>query len=312
MRQDRSRRRDVDGILLLDKPLGLSSNQALQQVKRLYRAAKAGHTGSLDPLATGMLPICLGQATKLSAYLLESDKRYLATVALGVKTSTGDAEGQVVATSDPAGVTPAMIERALAACLGRITQVPPMHSALKHQGQRLYDLAREGIEVEREPREVTIHAIALTGCKLPRFEIDVRCSKGTYVRTLAEDIAASLGQAGHLAALRRLEVTPFGGLALVTPEAIEAAADDAARDALLLAPVAALSGWPQVTVDADRAHYLAQGQAVRIAGAPREGLVAVLSGSGRLLGIAQGEGGGMIAPRRWLGAGPLPDEPKSL
>ncbi|MGB0956674.1 MAG: tRNA pseudouridine(55) synthase TruB, partial [Panacagrimonas sp.] len=181
--------RDIDGILLLDKPVGLSSNQALQQVRRLFRARKAGHTGSLDPLASGMLPICLGQATKLCGQLLASDKRYRTVIRLGRKTNTGDAEGTVVEQSNPVDLSRARIEQTLQGFVGAIQQVPPMYSALKHEGQRLYDLARKGVEVQRQARTVQIHAIELLGWQSPDLEVEVHCSKGTYIRVLGEDIA---------------------------------------------------------------------------------------------------------------------------
>jgi tRNA pseudouridine55 synthase len=302
MTADRPPKRAIDGILLLDKPLGLSSNQALQQVKRLFRAAKAGHTGSLDPLATGVLPLCFGEATKLSGYLLDSDKRYVATARLGEKTSTGDAEGDVVARSDPSTITPNMMEAAMASLRGPIRQIPPMHSALKRDGKPLYELARAGIEVERAPREVTIHGLDLIAFRSPLLEFDVRCSKGTYIRTLAEDLAAKLGQCAHLTALRRVSVEPFDSRPLHTLEQLEQAATqgEAALDALLLEPGAALAGWTGLEVDADGAFYLGRGQAVRVGGAPAAGLVAVRSASGRLLGIGEATGGGTVAPRRWF------------
>ncbi|MGH8431877.1 MAG: tRNA pseudouridine(55) synthase TruB, partial [Solimonas sp.] len=216
-------RRAVNGILLFDKPRGFSSNDALQRVKRLFRAEKAGHTGNLDPLATGLLPICFGQATKLCGHLLDSDKRYLARVKPGEKTTTGDTEGEVIQRSDAGLLSREALEAVLPAFTGTIRQVPPMYSALKHQGQRLYELAREGVEVERQPREVAIHELRLTAFEPGGFELDVRCSKGTYIRTLAEDLAAALGQCAHLVALRRTEVAPFEG-AIRTWEDLQAAA----------------------------------------------------------------------------------------
>lgn len=294
-------RRAVDGILLLDKPLGWSSNDALQKVRRLFRAEKGGHTGSLDPLATGLLPLCFGQATKLCGHLLDSDKRYLARVKLGEKTATGDAEGDVIARSDATTVTRAALEAALPAFTGVISQVPPMYSAVKHQGRRLYELAREGTEVERAPREVTIHGLALGSFEDGVFELDIRCSKGTYVRTLAEDLAAALGQVAHLVGLRRTEVAPFQG-EMVTLEMLLAAAEQGEDrlDAFLQDAVVAVADWPQVRVEADRAHYLAHGQPVRVVGAPRSGRVAVLSLEGRLLGLAEMNPDGLVAPRRWM------------
>jgi tRNA pseudouridine55 synthase len=294
-------RRPVHGILLFDKPLGLSSNDALQRVKRLFRAEKAGHTGSLDPLASGMLPICFGQATKLCGQLLESDKRYIARLRLGEKTATGDAEGEVVARSEVSGLTREALEAAIPAFTGPITQVPPMYSALKHQGQRLYELAREGIEIERQPRAVTIHELRLTAFGGGECEIDVRCSKGTYIRTLAEDLAAAVGSCAHLVGLRRTAVAPFEGQPLAW-EALEALArqGEAALDACLLDPALALRDWPQVRVEQARAHYLSRGQAVRIAGAPGNGRLAVLDEAGRLLCLAEIDADGLVAPRRWL------------
>lgn len=304
MKKPRIAWRTVNGILLFDKPSGLSSNEALQRVRRLFRAEKAGHTGNLDPLATGMLPICFGQATKLCGYLLDSDKRYRALVRLGEKTATGDAEGEVIARSDAGAVSRETLEQVLPSFMGRIRQIPPMYSALKHQGQRLYRLAREGVEVERAPREVTIHALTLTAFGTGEFEIDVHCSKGTYIRTLAEDIAAAFGQCAHLIGLRRLQVSPFGE-AMTSWDELEARAlggGEAALDAWLLNGAVAVNDWPQVRLDPDRAHFMAHGQAVRVAGVPSEGRVAVLDGEGLLLGIAEIDGNGMLAPRRWLTA----------
>jgi len=294
-------RRPVHGILLFDKPLGLSSNDALQRVKRLFRAEKAGHTGSLDPLASGMLPICFGQATKLCGQLLESDKRYTARLRLGEKTVTGDAEGEIIARSDTAGLTREVLEAAIPAFTGPITQVPPMYSALKHQGQRLYELAREGVEVERQPRTIIIHELRLTAFGGGECEIDVRCSKGTYIRTLAEDLAAAVGQCAHLVGLRRSAVDPFEGEPL-SWEALETLAGqgEAALDACLLDAATAVRGWPQVRVEAARAHYLGRGQAVRVAGSPGQGRVAVLDEAGHLLCLAEVDADGLVAPRRWL------------
>jgi len=294
--------REVSGILLLDKPAGLSSNAALQKVKRLYQAAKAGHTGSLDPLATGLLPICLGQATKLSGFLLEGDKRYEVRARVGEKTTTGDAEGEVTATSDASLLTRDALETALPRFTGDLLQRPPMYSALKHQGRRLYEIAREGGDVERPERPVRIHALRLTGFDARGFELEVHCSKGTYVRTLVEDLAAAVGQCAHVAALRRTGAAPFDASGMRTPEQLEQAAAQGldALDALLLPTADALGGWPRVQVDADRAFYLSRGQPVRVAAAPREGLLAVLDESGRLLGIGEIDPDGRVAPRRWM------------
>jgi tRNA pseudouridine55 synthase len=297
-------RRPVDGILVLDKPPGMSSNAALQHVKRIFRADKAGHTGALDPLATGLLPVCLGQATKLSGYLLDADKRYVVRAAVGASTTTGDAEGPVTHRSDAAALTRERLEAALPAFTGAIRQRPPMYSALKRDGQPLYELARAGIEVEREARPVHIHGLRLTAFEPGSFELDVRCSKGTYIRTLVEDLAAAAGQCAHVASLRRLDAGPFREADMVSPEALEQAAGQGveALDALLLAPLAGLAAWPRVEVDAGQAGRLAKGQAVDTAAAA-PGLVAVTGAGGVLLGIAERAADGRLAPRRWMAPG---------
>jgi tRNA pseudouridine55 synthase len=296
--------RRVDGILLFDKPLGLSSNAALQQVRRLYQAEKGGHTGSLDPLATGALPICLGEATKLSGVLLDADKHYVAEARLGVRTSTGDAEGVPVQT---APVPPIEALRASALELvGEIDQVPPMYSALKHDGQRLYELARQGIEVERSSRRVTIHALSIEPTDdTSLVRVHVSCSKGTYVRTLIEDLARAAGSCASLAGLRRTAVAPFEGWPLVNLPQLEAAAASGfeALDALLMAPVVALRHWPQFAANADQAAQLARGQAIMVAGVAAPGRVAVTGPDGSLLGIAEVTADGVIQPRRLLRPG---------
>ncbi len=241
----------MHGVLLLDKPIGLSSNDALQKAKRLYRAEKAGHTGTLDPLATGLLPLCFGAATKFSQVSLDADKAYRATLQLGRTTSTGDAEGDVLLERSVA-VTREQIAAACASFVGRIAQVPPMHSALKHEGRALYDYARAGIEVERAPREVTIHAIEIVERRDDVLVIDVRCSKGTYIRTLAADIGEALGCGAHLSALRR---TVSGALSVADAHTLEALAalDEAGRDALLLPADTLLAAWPEVRLNDDDA-----------------------------------------------------------
>lgn len=307
--QYRRQRREITGILLLDKPSGISSNEALQRVKRLYRADKAGHTGSLDPLATGVLPICLGDATKLCGVLLESDKSYQATVALGVRTSTGDTEGDVVETSDSSQVTRAELEAVLPGFVGEIQQIPPMYSALKREGQPLYALARAGIEVEREPRTVTLHRLELTAFSSASFQFEVRCSKGTYIRTLAEDIARALGQCAHLTALRRTAVVPFEGQAMVDFDQLDALAGTMALDTLLIAPAAGLGHWPQAQVNPAQAEDLSHGRPISSAGFGLPlGRLAVLDQAGCLLALGEATADGRIWPRRWLlsgGAGRL-------
>jgi len=262
-------RRAVHGVLLLDKPLGLSSNDALQAAKRLYRAEKAGHTGTLDPLATGLLPLCFGAATKFSQVSLDADKRYSATLKLGVRTSTGDAEGEAIDTRRVDIDTRDM----LAACarfIGEIEQVPPMHSALKRDGKALYEYARAGVEVEREPRRVVIREINLMGGLHDEWMIDVRCSKGTYIRTLAEDIGEALGCGAHLIALRR---TGSGPLTLDHAVTLDQLADmsEPQRDAMLLPADTLLADWPAVRLDDDDAGRFLSGVRRRLplADAPR-------------------------------------------
>lgn len=299
MAKGKSRRRSVDGILLLDKPLGLSSNAALQNVKHLFNAEKAGHTGSLDPLATGLLPICLGEATKLSAYLLDADKRYQARVRLGVRTSTGDGEGSQTATSDPSSLSREQLEAAIPQFLGAIAQVPPMYSAIKRDGLPLYTLARAGIEIERQPRQVRIHELRVLAFDGLHFDFEVACSKGTYVRTLAEDWAAAVGQQAHLAALRRTGLEPFDASAMVSLEQVQQAEPGELRDSLLLPSSVALRDWPRLTVDDTLAHRLSRGQTLLMEAGPA-GLTAVFDQRQRLLGIAESDGGGHLVPRRWM------------
>jgi tRNA pseudouridine55 synthase len=299
--------RDISGILLLDKPRDLTSNEALQRVKRLYQAAKAGHTGSLDPLATGLLPLCLGGATKFSTYLLDADKRYRVGVRLGQTTTTGDAEGEMLATATTEGLDEERVRAALSGFLGEIEQLPPMYSAVKHQGQRLYKLARQGIEVERTPRTVVIYALELRALHLPEVELDVHCSKGTYVRTLAEDIGAALGCGGHVIALRRTGVGPYvePEVPFVTLDEIERLArseEEGFRelDALLLPLESALGHWPAVRLSEDAAFYLRQGQAVLVPQAPTEGLVRLHDPSGKFIGVGEILDDGRVQPKRLL------------
>jgi len=300
----RAQGRNISGILLLDKPLGLSSNGALQRVKHLYRAAKAGHTGSLDPLATGLLPVCLGSATKISAFLLDADKRYRVRVRLGETTTTADAEGEVIRTAPTDGITQAAVTAALGSFLGTISQLPPMYSAVKHQGERLYKLARQGIEVERQPREITIFGIELLDMALPEVEFDVHCSKGTYVRTLAEDLGDMLGCGGHVVALRRTGVGPYLESAgpLVTMAQLEALGEEdyGAMDALLLPQDSALGHWPEVRLSEDACFYLRQGQAVLVPRAPTQGLVRLYDPSARFVGVGEILDDGMVQPKRLL------------
>ena len=295
-------RRDVHGVLLLDKPIGLTSNDALQRAKRIFAANKAGHTGSLDPLASGMLPLCFGEATKVSGFLLDADKRYAVTAKLGERTDTADAEGQVTATAAVPVLTPGLIEGVLGQFRGEIRQIPPMYSALHHQGQRLYDLARDGIEVEREARAVTIHELSLAGHDADTLSLEVRCSKGTYIRTLVEDVAQALGTLAHVTVLRRLSVGPFGlDSAMHSLESLEALKESGpvALDALLLPVDHAVLHWPMASLQEDMAFYFTRGQAVRVAGTPSEGRLRVYAGS-RFLGVGEIIEDGRLAPKRLM------------
>ncbi len=299
-RTRKARGRDVHGVVLLDKPVGITSNEALQRVKALYQARKAGHTGSLDALASGLLPICLGEATKLSGYLLAADKSYRAVCRLGIVTDTGDATGEVISRQDVPELTAAAIEAVLSEFRGEISQIPPMHSALKHKGQRLYQLAYQGIEVGREPRRVTVHELRLLASSAGEFEIKVRCSKGTYIRTLAEDIGQRLGCGAHVSALRRLQVGPFGEGRMVTLEELERAVrtEPAALDRYLLAMDEVLVNLPGVELSESLAYYLRQGQPVIVPHSPTEGLVRIYDHDHLFLGVGEVLDDGRIAPRR--------------
>jgi tRNA pseudouridine55 synthase len=297
MRARRYRGRELDGILLLDKRPGLTSNAALQEVKRLFGARKAGHTGSLDPLASGLLPVCFGETTKLSGFLLNTDKRYHVVVSLGVRTTTGDADGEVVARLPVPPLDSATVESVLARFRGEISQIPPMYSALKHQGQRLYDLARQGVQVPREPRRITIHALQLLGVEAERLVIDVHCSKGTYIRTLAEDIGAALGCGAHVVELRRTRVGAFD-VAEAYPFEQLSAMDDPARDACLLPPASILESLPALILGENLCFYLRQGQPVFVPRAPTSGWVRLHDKSEMLIGVGEIQDDGKVAPRR--------------
>ena len=287
-------RRPVHGVLLLDKPLGLSSNDALQKAKRLFRAEKAGHTGTLDPLATGLLPLCFGAATKFSQVSLDADKCYLATLCLGRTTTTGDTEGEVLHTHE-LRVDRAAVDAACARFTGRIEQVPPMHSALKHEGRALYAYARAGIEVERNPRSVEIHQIHVIDWQDDRLLLDVRCSKGTYIRTLAQDLGEALGCGAHLTALRR---TASGGLSVDDAVTLDRLAelDEAGRDALLQPADALLAGWPRVQLPDDEAGRFLTGLRRRVSLADAAA-VRVYGPDDAFLGSAHIAGGELIADR---------------
>lgn len=295
-------RRQVHGVLVLDKPRGFSSNAALQKVRWLLNAEKAGHTGSLDPLATGVLPLCFGEATKFSQYLLDADKGYSTVAQLGVTTTTGDAEGEVLERRAVA-VDEAAIQGALPAFRGQIEQIPPMYSALKRDGQPLYKLARAGEVVEREPRSVTIARLELLALQEDRATLEVACSKGTYVRTLVEDLGALLGCGAHVAELRRTQAGPFGlaqAISLEELEAVHAEGGSAALDRFLLPVDSGLEHWPLVQLTQHSAYYWLHGQPVRAANAPKFGLMRVQDDQGRFIGIGEIDDEGQVAPRRLI------------
>ena len=288
--------RKIDGVLLLDKPAGLTSNAALQTARRLYNAAKAGHTGTLDPLATGLLPLCLGEATKFSGELLDADKSYDATLRLGVTTDTADAEGQVLETR-PVAVDLAQVEAALKQFSGEILQVPPMHSALKRDGKPLYEYARAGIEVERAPRPVTIHEIRLLAFAGDMISMSVDCSKGTYIRTLAQDIGAVLGCGAHLAALRRTRIGRLQLASAITLADLSSLTGEE-RDLRLAPADSLLMDLPAAELDPADASRLAHGQAVRWNGPA--GSRWRVYGDGRFLGLCAMMPDGWLAPRRLI------------
>ena len=292
--------RSVHGVLLLDKPLHISSNHALQKVKRLFDAQKAGHTGSLDPLATGMLPICLGEATKVSAFLLDADKTYRFKCQLGTRTATADAEGEVIETRPFEQITLNDIDKVIPRFIGDIEQIPPMYSALKKDGQRLYELARQGIEVERKPRPVTIYKLDIISFDQGEIELEVECSKGTYVRTLAEDIGEALGCGAFVTRLHRLSVGPYTGN-MISLEQLEQLAEQGfdALDDELLPLDSGIVDWPEVRLDADSAFYVKQGQPVQIAKSPTEGWVRIYAGED-FIGLGEIQDDGRIAPRRMM------------
>jgi len=300
----RAPRRAVDGVLLLDKPRGISSQTAVTRVKTLFNAAKAGHTGTLDPMATGLLPIALGEATKFSSMLLEAGKTYLATVRLGQTTTTGDLEGEVTGTWPVAVDLPA-IEAVLARFRGEIVQTPPMYSALKHAGRPLYEYAREGTEIERAPRRVTIGALTLEQYEASELRIVVACSKGTYIRVLAEDIGRALGCGACLSALRRTQVGRFDIEEAIGLPAL-AELPENVRETLLLPADAMVSGLPVVEMDGAETRRILSGQSVEVEGGePGEGLLRLYGPGRAFLGIGARAQGGRIEPRRLVATKPV-------
>jgi tRNA pseudouridine55 synthase len=294
-------RRDIDGIILLDKPQGWSSNQALGRVKYLLAARKAGHTGSLDPLATGLLPLCFGQATKVSGWLLDADKRYEAVARLGLVTSTGDLEGEVLQENPVPAFSARQIEQACSGLRGEISQVPPMYSALKHEGRRLYELARKGVEVERPPRTVTVHVLTAAMIAPDQLRLQVTCSKGTYIRTLVEDLGQALGCGATVAELRRTGHGAFDAVDMVTLDALENAAAEAGPEGVerwLLPADRALADRPAVRLDAASSRFLRQGQPVFVPGVRDAGPLRLYDPEGGFIGVGLLQEDGRVAPRR--------------
>jgi tRNA pseudouridine55 synthase len=301
MRKPHKKGRPLDGILLLDKPENITSNAALQVVKRLYDAQKAGHTGSLDPLASGMLPICFGEATKFSQFLLEADKHYQVTAKLGVKTTTGDAEGEVLAEKPVPALTPADLEQLFTQFIGTIQQVPSMYSAIKQNGQPLYKLARQGIEVPREAREIQIYSITYLSQTADSFSFNVHSSKGTYVRTLVEDMGETLGCGAHVQVLRRLTVGPYQSVQMQTLAHLQTLSEEQQihlMDSYLLPVDSAINHWPELTLSEAAVYYLKQGQPVIAPYAPTSGWVRMIRKDGSFLGVGEILDDGRVAPRR--------------
>ena len=295
----RKRGRDLSGFLLLDKPRGPSSNQALQRVRRLFDARKAGHTGTLDPLATGMLPICFGAATRAACYAIGADKHYEATGLLGIGTDTGDALGEVTARAQPGDLDVATVAAACSAFAGEIDQTPPRYSAIRHEGKRLYELARKGIEVEVPARRVSIHAIEMTAAALPEFSVRVHCSKGTYIRTLIEDIGRRLGLPAHVTRLRRTAVAPFMDRPMYSIEALEEAADSSqGADGLLLPVDCVLQHWPRVDLDADTAARVCSGQKIGLLDPLPAGRCRIYGPAQEFVGIGEISPGAELFPKR--------------
>ena len=289
-------KKNVNGVLLLDKPLGFSSNQALQKVKWLYQAAKAGHTGTLDPLATGLLPICLGEATKFAQYVTDADKTYFATIKLGVTTTTGDAEGEVITTA-LVNVSSTQFAAACQQFIGEISQMPPMYSALKFEGRALYEYARQGVDIARQSRLIHITNITIENFEADIAQITVVCSKGTYIRTLAEDIGAVLSCGAHLIGLRRTETAGYLLAQAVTIEQLEAMSNEM-RMSLLLPVDSAIESLPKVILGKDAAFYMMQGQAVWQAGKIPDGDLRLYDEANHFLGLGFLQADGKIAAKR--------------
>ena len=300
-RRRKNNGRKINGILILDKPLGLTSNAALQRVKRLFGAAKAGHTGSLDPLATGVLPICFGEATKFSQFLLDADKGYQVTIKLGVRTDSSDAEGEIVAIKPASHITEQQIREELKTFEGEIDQVPSMFSAIKHNGQPLYKLARQGIEVERAARRIRIDHIDLVDFQGRNVKLDIACSKGTYIRTIADDLGEQLGCGAHVIELRRSKAGPYDLKDSITLDALEQLISEGGHQALderLLPLSSCVVDFPELQLTESNAYYVRQGQAVQVSNTPTEGWVQIHHQDGDFIGVGEILDDGRVAPRR--------------
>ncbi|MEQ9877387.1 tRNA pseudouridine(55) synthase TruB [Pectobacterium aroidearum] len=307
MSRPRRRGRDIHGVLLLDKPQGVSSNDVLQKVKRIFNANRAGHTGALDPLATGMLPICLGEATKFSQYLLDSDKRYRVIARLGQRTDTSDADGNVIE-ERAIGFSATELDQALEGFRGTTQQVPSMYSALKYQGRKLYEYARQGLTVPREAREITVYELQFIRWEGDELELEIHCSKGTYIRTIIDDLGEKLGCGAHVIYLRRLQVATYPIERMVTLEQLAALVEQAqaqelspslSLDPLLMPMESPVIDFPEVNLTPVVAGYLKLGQPVQAANAPLNGMVRITEGDAhKFIGMGEIDSDGRVAPRR--------------
>lgn len=300
-RRRKNNGRKINGILILDKPIGLTSNAALQRVKRMFGAAKAGHTGSLDPLASGVLPLCFGEATKFSQFLLDADKGYQVTIKLGVRTDSSDSEGEIVSIKPSGHVTEELILKELKTFEGEIDQVPSMFSAIKHNGQPLYKLARQGIEVERAARRIRIDHIDLVEFKGRELKLDIACSKGTYIRTIADDLGEQLGCGAHVIELRRSKAGPYNLEDSITWDQLDELISEGGHKALdekLLPLSTCVVDFPTLELPESSAYYLRQGQAIQIANMPTEGWVQIHQEDGEFIGVGEILDDGRVAPRR--------------
>ena len=298
----RKKGRSIDGIVILDKAIGISSNRALQEVKRIYDAQKAGHTGSLDPLATGVLPLCLGEATKVSQFLLDSDKKYRTRIKLGVRTDSGDCEGNVLESCADFQISQLQVEEALAPFRGEIEQVPPMYSALKVNGVPLYKMARKGQTIEREARQITVYSIELTAFEGDELELEIACSKGTYIRTIADDLGQALGCGAHIIALRRTQAGAFTEADCVTTEQLKEESESGGLSVIdehLIPMDKAIADLPEVILPSITASFIKNGQPVLVRHLPEEGLVRLYEEE-RFIGIGCIDDDGKVAPRRLI------------